>query len=248
MPKSIYSPNLHVYTDGQEVARAFADHLVKKLEEKEEGPFYWALSGGSTHKLLFKLLAAEYKDKIDWSRLHFFWGDDRMVSYDSPESNYGEVRTLLFKHVPVVEDQIHPVPTDLEPEAAAEAYAATISELLPQNSDGLPIFDLNMLGMGGDGHTASIFPDNMALLTSDKICAVATHPESGQQRVTLTGPVIDASDEVIFLITGGSKTLRVAQIINREQLADTFPAAHIQPTSGELHWFLDRAAASEVGY
>ncbi|WP_116109338.1 6-phosphogluconolactonase [Lewinella sp. IMCC34191] len=248
MPKPIYSPNLHVYTDGQEVARAFADHLVKKLEEKAEGPFFWALSGGSTPKLLFKLLAAEYKDKIDWSRLHFFWGDDRMVPYDSPESNYGEVRTLLFKHVPVVEDQIHPVPTDLDPEAAAEAYAATITELLPQNSDGLPIFDLNMLGMGGDGHTASIFPDNMGLLTSDKICAVATHPESGQKRVTLTGPVIDASDEVVFLITGGSKTLRVAQIINREQLADTFPAAHIQPTSGELHWFLDRAAAHEVGY
>ncbi|PPK87179.1 6-phosphogluconolactonase [Neolewinella xylanilytica] len=248
MDKSIYSPNLHVYTDGPAVARAFADHLVDKLEERGEGPFFWALSGGSTPKLLFKLLAAEYQDTIDWSRLHFFWGDERMVPYDDAESNYGEVKNLLFDHVPVVKEQIHPVPTDLEPQAAAEAYAATITELLPQNSDGLPIFDLNMLGMGGDGHTASIFPDNMALLTSDAICAVATHPESGQKRVTLTGPVIDASDEVIFLITGSSKTLRVAQIVNREQLADSFPAAHINPTSGNLHWFLDRAAASEVGY
>ena len=248
MDKAIYSPNLHVETDGPAVARAFADHLVGRLEAKPEGPFFWALSGGSTPKLLFQLLAEEYKDRIDWSRLHFFWGDDRMVPYDDPESNYGEVKSLLFDHVPVVDEQIHPVPTDLSAQEAAEAYAATISELLPQNSDGLPIFDLNMLGMGGDGHTASIFPDNMALLHDDRICAVAVHPESGQKRVTLTGPVINASDEVVFLITGGSKTLRVAQIINREALADTFPAAHIQPGSGNLHWFLDRAAASEVGY
>ena len=248
MDKSIYSPNLHVFTNGPAVARAFADYLVDKLAESEDAPLFWALSGGSTPKLLFQLLAEEYKDKIDWSRLHFFWGDDRMVPYDDPESNFGEVKNLLFDHVPVIEEQIHPVPTDLEPEEAARAYAETISSLLPQNSDGLPIFDLNMLGMGADGHTASIFPDNMELLTDQRICAVATHPESGQLRVTLTGPVINASDEVIFLITGNSKTLRVAQIINREQQAVHFPAAHINPTSGRLHWFLDQAAASEVGY
>ncbi len=243
-----YNPNLHIFANGAAVARAFADHLVDKLAESEEAPLFWALSGGTTPKLLFKLLAEEYKDKIDWSRLHFFWGDDRLVPYDNPESNYGEVKSLLFDHVPVVEEQIHPVPTDLEPEEAARAYAETIIRLLPQNSDGLPIFDLNMLGMGGDGHTASIFPDRMELLTDQRICAVAKHPESGQLRVTLTGPVINASDEVVFLVTGNSKTLRVAQIVNREQQASHFPAAHIQPTSGRLHWFLDQAAASEVGY
>ena len=248
MDKSIYSPNLHVSPDGPSVARAFADHLVERLAETEEGPFFWALSGGSTPKLLFNLLAEDYADKIDWSRLHFFWGDDRLVPYDDPESNYGEVKKLLFDHAEVIEEQIHPVPVDLAPEEAARAYAATLTELLPQNSDGLPIFDINMLGMGTDGHTASIFPDSMELLTDERICAVATHPESGQLRVTLTGPVINASDEVTFLITGNSKTLRVAQIVNREQQASSFPAAHINPTSGKLHWFLDRAAASEVGY
>ena len=247
MDNEIYSPNLHVYPTGEDVARAFADHLVAKLENGD-GPLFWALSGGSTPKLLFKLMAEEYRDKIDWSRLHFFWGDDRMVPYDDPESNYGEVKSLLFDHVPVVQEQIHPVPTDLPAEEAAEAYAATISELLPQNSDGMPIFDINMLGMGGDGHTASIFPDNMELLTDDRICAVAKHPESGQLRVTLTGPVINASDEVAFLITGSSKTIRVAQILNRTPLAEQFPAAHILPGSGNLHWFLDNAAADEVGY
>lgn len=247
MDKSLYSPNLQVFNDGPAVARAFADHLVEKLAATGEGPFFWCLSGGSTPKLLFKLMAEEYQDKIDWNRLHFFWGDDRMVPYDDPESNYGEVKSLLFDHVPVIPSQIHPVPTDLEPEEAARAYAATITELLPRNSDGLPIFDLNMLGMGGDGHTASIFPDSMGLLTDERVCAVAHHPESGQVRVTITGPVINASDEVVFLITGNSKTLRVAQIINRERLAETFPAAHINPESKKLYWFLDQAAASETG-
>lgn len=239
-------PELHVFPSGPEVARAFADHLVDKLDQKEEGPLFWALSGGSTPKLLFQLLAEEYGEKIDWSRLHFFWGDDRMVPYDDPESNYGEVKKLLFDHVPVVEEQIHPVDTSLEPEAAAEDYAATLLELLPSNSDGLPIFDINMLGMGGDGHTASIFPDQMELLSSDKICAVAKHPETGQLRVTLTGPVINASDEVIFLVTGSGKTARTAQILNGAHKAADFPVYHIQPSPGRLHWFLDEAAAKEV--
>ncbi|NJB87809.1 6-phosphogluconolactonase [Lewinella marina] len=246
MDKPTPRPHLHVYDDGPAVARAFADHLVEKLRQQPEGPLFWALSGGSTPKLLFKLLAEEYGEKIDWSRLHFFWGDDRMVPYNDPESNYGEVKSLLFDHVAVVEDQIHPVPTDLPAEEAAEAYAATITELLPQNSDGLPIFDINMLGMGGDGHTASIFPDSMELLTDDRVCAVAKHPESGQLRVTLTGPVINASDEVVFLVTGGSKTERVAQILNDTPEGEQFPAAHIRPTSGNLHWFMDRDAAKEV--
>ncbi|MCP9237402.1 6-phosphogluconolactonase [Lewinella sp. JB7] len=248
MDKSMYKPNLHVYEDGPSVARAFAEHLMRKLDERKDAPLYWALSGGSTPKLLFRLLAEEYRDRIDWSRLHFFWGDDRMVPYDDPESNYGEAKKLLFDHVPVVEEQIHPVPTDLEAEEAARAYGETIASLLPQNSDGMPIFDINMLGMGGDGHTASIFPDSMDLLTDERICAVARHPESGQLRVTLTGPVINASDEVIFLITGASKAQRVGQIVNREHSATEFPAAHINPPSGQLHWYLDEAAAAEVSY
>jgi 6-phosphogluconolactonase len=243
------APDLHVFVDGPAVARAFADHLVTRLREKPEGPFFWALSGGSTPKLLFKILADEYKEKIDWKRVHFFWGDERCVPHDDAESNYGEVKTLLFDHVPVVMSQVHAVDTRKSPEEAAKAYGELMVQLLPSNSDGLPVLDLNMLGMGGDGHTASIFPGNMdELLTDERICAVATHPESGQKRVTMTGPVLNASDEVVFLITGNGKTERVAQILNKERGAELFPVAHIRPTSGKLRWFLDGAAASEVGY
>jgi 6-phosphogluconolactonase len=149
----------------------------------------------------------------------------------------------------VVWSQVHAVETDLDPEAAAEAYSKTMLAILPTNDQGLPVIDINMLGMGGDGHTASIFPANMdELLTDPRVCAVATHPESGQKRVTMTGPVLNASKEVAFLITGNSKTQRTAQIINQEHGAEEFPVAHIKPTSGNLYWFLDEAAAAEVGY
>lgn len=243
------TPDLHVFVDGPAVARAFADHLVQKLQEKKTGPFFWALSGGSTPKLLFKLLAEEYREKIDWQRIHFFWGDERCVSHDDPESNYGEVKRLLFNHVPVVDSQVHAVNTALDPEAAATAYGELMAQLMPSTPAGLPILDLNMLGMGGDGHTASIFPSNMdELLVDPRVCAVAVHPESGQKRVTMTGPVLNASDEIVFLITGNGKTQRVAQIINEEHGAQGLPVAHIRPTSGKLLWFLDGAAASEVRY
>ncbi|MEM9931172.1 MAG: 6-phosphogluconolactonase [Bacteroidota bacterium] len=243
------TPDLHVFIDGPAVARAFADHLVTRLHDKPEGPFFWALSGGSTPKLLFKLLAEEYAEKIPWQRIHFFWGDERCVPHDDPESNYGEVKRLLFDHVPVVSSQIHAVNTTLSPEAAAEAYGKLMTDLMPITPEGLPILDLNMLGMGGDGHTASIFPSNMQeLLTDNRVCAIATHPDSGQLRVTMTGPVLNASAEVVFLITGNSKTQRVAQILNQEHGAEGFPVAHIKPTSGQLRWFLDGAAAAEVGY
>lgn len=243
------NPDLRISPDGPAVARAFADHIVERLAAKKFGPLFLSLSGGSTPKLLFKLLVAEYKDKIDWSRLHFFWGDERCVPHNDSESNFGVVKNLLFNHVPVVWSQIHAVDTTRTPEEAARAYGELMMKILPSNSDGLPVIDINMLGMGGDGHTASIFPSNMDELLADKrICAVATHPESGQKRVTMTGPVLNASDEIAFLITGNGKTQRVAQIVNREHGAELFPTAHIQPTSGKLIWFLDEAAAAEVGY
>lgn len=246
--KYLYSmAEIYTFPDGPAVARAFADHVAKRVEAKAGDAFFWALSGGSTPKLLFELLARDYREKIDWSKIHFFWGDERLVPHDDPESNYGEVKRLLFDHVPVVREQIHAVRTELEPEAAARDYAETMVRLLPMNSDGLPILDLNMLGMGGDGHTASIFPANMGeLLKSDKICAVATHPESGQLRVTMTGPTLSAADEVAFLITGQGKAARLVQILNGEAGAENFPVSHVRPSEGKLTWYVDEAAAASV--
>lgn len=237
-------PHLHVFPDGPTVAKAFAEFLRDRMDEKPEGPFFWALSGGSTPKLLFTLLAESYVDLIDWSCIHFFWGDDRMVPYDDPESNYGEVKRLLFDHVPVVPEQIHVVDTSLSPEDAAKAYAGTMKKVMPSNADGLPVLDINMLGMGGDGHTASIFPHNLELMEADALCAVAQHPETGQYRVTMTGPVLRAADQVAFLITGAGKTEKVSQILGVKEGAEALPVSHVTATNGQLHWFLDEAAAA----
>lgn len=235
---------LHIHQDGPAVARAFADHLTRRIGE-HEGDFHLVLSGGSTPKLLFSILADDYAERIDWNRLHLYWGDERMVPHDHPESNYGESKSLLLDHVPIPARNIHPVPTALTPPEAATAYGLVIQQGMAAHGKA-PIFDLIMLGMGDDGHTASIFPHQMELLHDEAICGVATHPESGQKRVTLNGPVLNAAREVAFLVTGAKKTDRLAQILNREAGWQDYPAAHVRPDDGQLHWWLDEAAAARI--
>lgn len=237
-------PTLHISPNGPAVALAFADFLVQQLEKKA-GDFYLALSGGSTPKLLFTLLAEQYQDKIDWARLHLFWGDERLVPHNHPESNYGVTKSLLLDLVPIPAQNIHPVQTRLLPDEATEQYAQEIAQAFGQ---GEAVFDLIMLGMGDDGHTASIFPHQMEFLSSPSLTVLATHPTSGQLRVSFTGTLINQAKEVAFLVTGHGKTNRTAQILNKEHHYQDFPAAHIQPVDGTLHWFLDEAAALEVGY
>lgn len=236
---------LHLAPDGPAVAAQFADFLVEQIAAKE-GPFTLALSGGSTPKLLFSILAKEeYASSINWSKLHLFWGDERMVPHDDPESNYGVTKKLLIDHVPIPAVNVHPVKTELEPESAATEYAKEIDQLVAK-ANGLPRFDLIMLGMGGDGHTASIFPHQMELLKDPNVTGIATHPESGQLRVTLTGPVINNAANVAFLVTGAGKTDRTAQILNQEDGHADYPTYHIQPSHGKLHWFMDEAAATKI--
>ncbi|PHI20469.1 6-phosphogluconolactonase [Lewinellaceae bacterium SD302] len=235
-------PKLHIYPDNPAVARAFADYLTEKLAD-HPGDFHLALSGGSTPKLLFQLLAKDYSDKIEWSKLHLYWGDERMVPHDDPESNYGEAKALLLDKVDIPATNIHPVPTGLEADKAATAYGLVLEHSLAQRGKSVT-FDLVMLGMGGDGHTASIFPHQMELLTDEATCGVAEHPESGQLRVTLNGPVINAANEICFLVTGAGKAEKVALILGEGEGYDQYPAAHVKPVSGHVHWFLDEAAAA----
>ncbi|MEM7659084.1 MAG: 6-phosphogluconolactonase [Bacteroidota bacterium] len=228
-----------IYPDNPAVARAIAQQLPEWLPKS--GPMRLAISGGSTPKLLFELLATEFKEALDWSRLHLFWVDERCVPPDHAQSNYRMTREALLDQVPIPAEQIHRMQGESAPEAEADRYGKGLAEQLPQ-ANGLPVFDLILLGMGSDGHTASIFPPQMELLTDARNCAVGTHPESGQQRITLTGPVIQAAKRVAFLVTGASKTEVVAEIFEQTGNWQSYPAAHIAP-AGELHWFLDEAAA-----
>lgn len=236
-------PAVYVFPDNQTVAEKFAEWLNQWCQEQTGEKITIALSGGSTPKVLFKVLAEKYANSMPWEKIHFFWGDERCVPPDDADSNYKMTKELLLDPVGFPANQIHRVLGEIDPNEAAEQYEAVILEQV-QQAAGLPVFDLMILGMGGDGHTASIFPHQMELLDSDQICAVATHPESGQKRVSLTGKVINQSRQICFLVTGDSKKEKVYEIFKKEGNYQDYPAAHIHAKNGQLSWNLDEAAVA----
>ncbi|RME95511.1 MAG: 6-phosphogluconolactonase [Bacteroidetes bacterium] len=231
---------IHLSADPAAVAADFARYFAEELAENT-GRFYVALSGGSTPKLLFEHWTRYYTNSLDWSRVHFFWGDERCVPPDDAASNYGMTKRLFLEPAGIPATQVHRIRGEEDPFAEADRYAQEIREWVP-SVDGLPAFDLIILGLGDDGHTASIFAHQMELLQTPTICAVATHPQSGQQRITLSGTVINQAQRVAFLVTGAHKREKVSAILKNRAACLSYPAAHIQPVQGELHWFLDDAA------
>ncbi|MEM7369604.1 MAG: 6-phosphogluconolactonase [Bacteroidota bacterium] len=227
-----------IFPSPEAVAEAFAERLVQLIKEQDH--LTVALSGGSTPKLLFRLLAEKYRSAVDWSRIHIFWGDERCVPPNDADSNYGMTHDLWLAHVDIPEQNIHRVRGEDDPASEAKRYASLIKDSLPMTEQ-WPQFDLIILGMGADGHTASIFPHQIDLLQSPDVCAVATHPESGQKRISLTGEVLNCAKEVIFLVTGASKTPVLEEIFGQIGNWQSYPAAHIHP-SGSLVWYLDEAA------
>lgn len=229
-----------IYKSAQKTAEAFGDYLMAQIHTKDA--YHCALSGGSTPKLLFDYLAKEYADSPSWNNVHFYWGDERCVPPEDEESNYKMTKERLLDKVPIPEQNVHRVLGEADPKKEAARYGSELTAHIPVQN-GLPVFDLIILGMGGDGHTASIFPHQMELLTTKSICAVAQHPESGQHRVTLTGPVINAAREVAFLVTGQGKSEKVTEILNHSGNWKDYPAAHIELENGKVIWYLDEAAA-----
>lgn len=240
-------PNTTVKTfaDNPAVATAFAEDFVAWVAQQDSPKLTVSLSGGSTPKLLFQILARDFSDKVAWSKVHLFWGDERCVAPDDPESNYGECKALLLDQVSIPAENVHRVRGENDPRAEAVRYAAEMKEHCLLNDDGLPQLDLLILGMGGDGHTASIFPHQIELLNSSNICEVATHPDSGQQRVTMTGPVLNAAQKVDFLITGSGKASVLGEIFDRTGDWESYPTSHIAPV-GPVTFYLDEAAASKL--
>jgi 6-phosphogluconolactonase len=236
---------LKVYKDGKEVAKAFADYLSDLIKNKK-GNIFIALSGGSTPKILFALLAEDhYKNKIDWGKVHLFWGDERCVPPTDADSNYKMTNEQLLSKINIPSQNIHRVIGENDPETEAKRYSQEISGLLPKEND-LPCFDLIMLGMGDDGHTLSIFPHQMELLESDKICEVATHPQTGQKRVTLTGTIANNAKVLAFLVTGKNKSEKILEITKQQKDWNKYPASYINPSNGTLYWFMDEDAADLV--
>lgn len=232
---------LSVFKDIYELSTYFCNKLAGLISSKEK--YFLALSGGTTPKIIFQTLAENYKYKINWSKVHFFWGDERCVPPDNPESNFGMTKQYLLNHIDIPEENIHRIKGEDDPYKEAIRYSEEIKKYLPEVY-GLPQFDLTMLGLGEDGHTASIFPDQMELLASDRICEAANHPLTKQKRITLTGRIVNNSVAISFLVTGKNKSIVLKKILGRKDDYLKFPASHIQPVKGKLFWFLDKDAAA----
>jgi 6-phosphogluconolactonase len=234
---------ISVFEDAEALARHVAEWLCTRASASV-GRFAICCSGGSTPKRLYELLATPaFAARLPWQRVHWFWGDERFVAPDHPDSNYRMVRDALFAHVAVPVGNIHAVPTaHLSPEQAAAAYEATLKTFYGADTidPKRPLFDVTLLGIGEDGHTASLFPGHSALL-EERRWALAVIGAKSEPRITLTYPALDSSRDAAFLVTGASKRAVVA----RAQSGDrTLPAGRIRPV-GRLHWFTDRVAASE---
>jgi 6-phosphogluconolactonase len=218
--------------------------LKELLAEKETLSI--ALSGGNTPKSLFKYWATNHVDDIDWSKIKFFWGDERCVWPNDEDSNYKMAKEHLFDHVPVTSENIFRIRGENDPYKEARSYQELLQNEL-ETLNGVPQIDVLMLGMGEDGHTASIFPHEMNLWDSSNMCVVATHPKTRQMRISLSGQTINAAKNVAFLVTGAPKAKKVQAIIeDNENAQEKYPAAKVQPASGNLTWFLDNYAGREL--
>ena len=233
-----------VFESTDELANFFGNMLAESINKIPEGSFFTiALSGGSTPKKVFEFLAANFKDKIDWQKVLVYWGDERCVNPENEESNYRMVKESLLQYVAIPTDNIFRIKGEEEEPKEAIRYSEVIKENVPQVNN-IPRFDLMMLGLGDDGHTASIFPDNLQLFESEKFCEVAINPYSGQKRITLTGKIINQSKIIVFIAIGESKSEMVAKIIERKNGCEFLPASKEKPENGELVWLLDKPAAN----
>lgn len=232
---------IEIFKDPYELARGAAAHLVT-LAQKDF--FTVALSGGSTPKILYALLAdanEPFREQIPWSKIHFFWSDERHVRPDDAESNYRMAHEAMLSHVPVPESNVHRVHSENSNaiEAAAE-YEETLKQVTGQS---LPRLDLILLGLGGDGHTASIFPGSEVLQETTRLVAAPWVEKFNTHRITMTLPLVNNGASVVFLVSGAEKAEIVKEVLHGPK---QYPAQYVQPANGELVWMLDKAAAALI--
>ncbi|HWP59403.1 MAG TPA: 6-phosphogluconolactonase [Candidatus Acidoferrales bacterium] len=219
---------------------------LARASVESAGRFTVCLSGGSTPAALYRLLAsAAFAAKVPWDKCHFFWGDERCVPPDHPESNYALARAALLSKVAVPQSQVYRMPGEKPPDLAALRYEATLRTFFNLRAGSYPRFDLILLGLGADGHTASLFPGSEALAVRDR-CVVAPYVESLKaHRLTLTLAVINRAANVFFLVSGAEKAEILARVLEPSD-ENSLPAARVKPEQGRLVWFVDEAAAAKI--
>jgi len=222
-----------IFADAKELALGAAEFFVAR------NPKTVALSGGSTPKLMYQILAEQFRDQVEWSSIQFFWSDERHVPPDHPESNYRMANDALLSRVPVSADNVHRIHSE-NPDAAAAAgeYEETLVQVTKQT---LPRLDLILLGLGTDGHTASIFPGSEVLHETKRLVAAPWVEKLKTYRITMTLPLLNNGASIVFLVSGAEKAQIVKEVLKGE---NKYPAQAVKPTQGELIWMLDKDAAS----
>ena len=240
-----------VWPNAEALALASALHFAEKVEEAvaRRGIARVAISGGSTPQAAFKLLAdpaQPFVNTISWDKLQLFWVDERCVPPDHPDSNYGVCKRLLLDQVGILPANVHRMEGELDPEEAASRYESTLRNTLKLEGAESPAFDLLLLGMGDDGHTASLFPHTEALHEMGRLCVANHVPQKDTWRLTLTWPVINQASDVVFEIGGTAKTAIVSEVFLGPRDPERLPSQLIRPSSGRLLVQLDESAGAQL--
>jgi 6-phosphogluconolactonase len=236
-------------TTPQDLFQAAADEVLRAAAAAiaQRGRFTIALSGGSTPRNMYALIAANASTSLPWEKMFFFWGDERHVPPNDPESNYRMANEALLSKVPVPPANIFPVPTENpDADAAARAYEETLRRFFAVSPGDFPRFDLILLGLGPDGHTASLFPETAALREKSRLVVANWVEKMKTSRITFTLPVLNAARCVAFLVSGADKAPALHEVLEGKAPGEKYPSKLVHPTDGKLIWFVDRAAASEL--
>lgn len=239
-------PTIRVVADADALMRAAADEVTRCARDAiaASGRFLIALSGGSTPGRLYALLASEaWAGRVDWPRVHIFWGDERCVPPDHPESNYRTAREALLDHVPISPAQIHRMRGEDDPPHAATAYETALRAIAVDDLRS-PRFNLVLLGLGTDGHTASLFPNTPAVREQQRWAIAHQVAAEPPWRITLTPVVLNAAAEVLFLVSGADKAAALHRVLEGPLQPDLLPAQVVAPIGGRLQWLVDKPAAS----
>jgi 6-phosphogluconolactonase len=239
------TPDVRVCADVNELSLRAAGAAVDAINDavRRLGRCSFVLSGGTTPGTLYTLLASEFRDQIPWTHVHIFWGDERYVPADDPDSNYRMARETLLDHVPCPAGNVHPMPTHFpSPDAAARDYERTLRSYF---GDDWPQFDLVLLGLGEEGHTASLFPGSAALRERTRWVAAVEAPAEPPMRLTLTLPALTRAANIYVLAAGSKKAGALGHVLTGIPDSNTYPAAGLRSTEGTLIWWVDREAAGQ---
>ncbi len=240
-------PTVRIFNNGETLSQAAAEMFVALGAEAiaARGRFLVALNGGGTPRRLFDLLATDFRTKLDWTKTHVFWGDERCVPPDDPESSYGMARGLLLERVSIPAENIHRVMAERGPAEASADYIRTL-ERFASPPLSWPRFDLVLLGMGDDGHTASLFPGSPVDEAAPAIPVTAHYQGRPAQRVTLTPLVFNSARTLVFMVTGANKAVTLSWVLSDQIDMEKYPAQRIRPSDGTVTWLVDEAAGKNL--